>query len=289
METLELTQEELELIRERRKTYDVEKVKAEEVIQEKLTGDIERAKSRIFRDLQDCRLELKVNRKLVEDLNKEAGEELFKLTTSYREETKEIVRYYYTDENGVRSAISYKSNHSDSDQKYGPEVVEWRKKYKILKSRVEHVKYSSVYLFRDTYTERKGVYYGIYGFGYDIQKRPLKRLSSIITKVKDLVERNREELDNRAFREECQQEFRKTITSYLDQVGIQDRSIYNSSVEFNLDNGIGVRVKFMIDYESRNWTTKVENVYYPIVELSENKTLQEVVGKCRDWKPLEID
>ena len=289
METLELTQEELELIRERRKTYDVEKVKAEEKITKNIQKEVNNNKERIFESIQTDRKRLKSNRELVRELNEQAGETLFRLEVTRNRQIQQVKRYYYTDENGVRHSTSYKSSYSDNDQKYGPEVIEWERKYTELRSKVVHFKYPFVYLREDTYTRRKGRYFNISGFGYDIGQRSIKRFSSIITKVKDLVERNREELDNRAFREECQQEFRKTITSYLDQIGIQDRSIYDSSVGFNFDNGIEVRVKLMIDYESRNWTTKVKNVCYPIVELSENKTLQEVIGKCRDWKPLKFD
>jgi len=289
METLELTQEELEIIRERRKTYDVEKVKAEEKITKSIQKEVNSNKERIFESIQTNRKQLKSNRELVRELNEQAGETLFRLEVTRNRRIKQVRRYYYTDENGVRHSISYKSSYSDNDQKYGPEVIEWEKEYTELRSKVVHVKYPFVYLSEDTYTRREGRYFNISGFGYDIERRSLKRLSSIVDRVKKLVESKRSHLDNRAFREECQQEFRKTITSYLDQVGIQDRSIYDSSVGFNLDNGIEVRVKLVIDYESREWTTKVENVYYPLVNLSENKTLQEVVGKCRNWKPLKFD
>lgn len=289
METLELTQEELELIRERRKTYDVEKVNAEEVILESITKEIEKHRKSIFKAVQECRRDLKVNKKLVEDLNKEAGEELFKLGVWYSEEVKEVVRHYYTDENGVRSAISYKSNYSENDQKYGPREVEWRRKYKVIKSRVEHVEFSSVYLTRDTYTEREGQYYNIHGLGYDVERRSLKRLSSIVTRVKDLVHINREDLEKRVFFNQCEELFKTEMeTVYLPHEDVERGTVYDRSAYFTLKNGIEINVNLQVDYTNKTYSSKVQKIIYPELKYSDNIDLQTAIQGCRDWKSLPL-
>lgn len=289
MTTLELTQQELELIRERRKTYDVEKVKAEEKITKDIEEEVQREKNRIFEAIQDSRKVLKFNRSLVHQLNEEAGENLFRLEVTRDRRKKQVKRYYYTNDNGIRYATSYVSIYSDDYEKYGPEVIEWEKEYTELRSKVVHFKYPFVYLSEDNYTQREGRYFNISGFGYDVEKRSMKRLSSIVTKVKDLVNLNRGTLEERVFRKKCEQEFKENMELYLASLeGIKETSIYSHGVHITLNNGIAIRVELEISTKDERWTTRVDSIQYPTDPSVENIPLIDAIEMCRDWKPLPL-
>ncbi len=280
MQTLELTQAEIELIKERRKTYDVEREAAEEAIALQLEKDIKHSRSNIARSVQNSRREYIVNRNLVQELNKVAGTELFTLLSEKRTGTLELKRFYYTDEKGVRHATNYKSMYSKSDAKYGDEVIEWSRKYSYYNHTIAVKEFTFL-----TIQKYEGVKYYLSGAGYDTEKRRYKRLESLVDTVSSVIESNRNSYEKRAYTQQATEEFKSLMKENYKDL---DKNFYYNSVRLVLESGIEIIVEPVIDFENRTWKSEVREIRYP--EMPQPKgNVYLVVEKLKGWKPIEID
>lgn len=280
MQTLELTQAEIEIIKERRKTYDVEREAAEEAIALQLEKDIKHSRSSIARSVQNSRREYIVNRNLVQALNKVAGTELFTLLSEKRTSTSEVKRYYYTDEKGVRHATNYKSMYSKSDAKYGDEVIEWSRKYSYYTYTVAVKEFT----FLSIEKWDGGKYY-LSGAGYDTEKRRYKRLESLVDTVSSVIESNRNRFEKRAYTQQATEELKSLMKENYKDL---DKYFYYNSVRLLLENGIVIIVEPVIDFENRTWKSQVKEIKYP--EMPQPKgNVDLVVEKLKGWKPVEFD
>lgn len=287
METLELTQQELEIIKDLRKTYDVEKVRAEENIQESIDKEVKSKKIGIRNDVLASRNNIRDAKSLIPKLNNEAGYEMFSLKLVPITGERQVSRYYYTNEHGVRDSISYKSPYSDSDKKYGPEVIEWRRKCKYYAVKVVNKRFPAIEIVRDNYTSRSGRYYNVIGTNSSIRNRSYKSLKTIVTRVNDYIEANVDLLLDNQYRDLARKEIETYINKRFDYIS---KDIYSSQINLNLANGLNITIYIKVDLINKSWDLEVGKIYYPgPIELENMGNVEYMVDQLSKWKPLEID
>lgn len=288
MKTLELTNDEIALIQERRKLYDVEKINALEKIKESVDREILGSSKQVARDINNSRKDRLFYKKLVKDLNEEAGSEMFTLSCVPYSNNRKVVRHYYVDEKGITHARSWVGSYGEEEKKYGPEVVEWEKTYSYYDVGAVHSEFPSVKICRDN-SGKDGTYYSIQGLGYDVSTRSYKRLSTIIERVKELVKAQRKELEYKKLRVQVSGEFKVFIeTRYRDYV----EYFSGLSCTLKFENGVTLHMTAKIDSTNETWKAVLREVRYPQdPTLPEGGVLEysKLLQRAKDWKPLNID